>query len=152
MGNSHGHRKTRNSPTNNRIPSSNYYAPPPYLYAAPPGPSSSQIGNQAASRMTSLPYGHVDSSLRSLAGQAEGFGRFAVGGLHGPVYHVTTLAGTHNFGFFSLLCFLVGSCTFFPFLSFSDGWKRTVLNMRVMKDDSRRCDPLARASFWWIRL
>ncbi|OWM82349.1 hypothetical protein CDL15_Pgr001923 [Punica granatum] len=42
--------------------------------------------------MTSLPYGHVDSSLRSLAGQAEGFGRFAVGGLHGPLYHVTTLA------------------------------------------------------------
>lgn len=39
-----------------------------------------------------LPYGHVDSSLRAVAGQAEGFGRFAVGGLHGPVYRVTTLA------------------------------------------------------------
>nr|GMD59629.1 probable pectate lyase 4 [Ipomoea batatas] len=39
-----------------------------------------------------LPYAHVDSTLRALAGQAEGFGRFAVGGLHGPLYHVTTLA------------------------------------------------------------
>ncbi|GFP83706.1 probable pectate lyase 4 [Phtheirospermum japonicum] len=39
-----------------------------------------------------LPYGHVDCSLRGLAGQAEGFGRFAVGGLHGVVYCVTTLA------------------------------------------------------------
>ncbi|KAL0426360.1 UNVERIFIED_CONTAM: Pectate lyase 2 [Sesamum latifolium] len=41
-----------------------------------------------------LPYGHVDSSLRALAGQAEGFGRFAVGGQHGDIYRVTTLAGT----------------------------------------------------------
>ncbi|XVF55349.1 hypothetical protein PTKIN_Ptkin06aG0030200 [Pterospermum kingtungense] len=40
----------------------------------------------------SLPYSNVDSSLRGLAGQAEGFGRFAIGGLHGPLYHVTTLA------------------------------------------------------------
>lgn len=44
--------------------------------------------------MSSLPYAHVDRSLRALAGQAEGFGRFAVGGLHGPLYCVTTLAGT----------------------------------------------------------
>lgn len=41
-----------------------------------------------------LPYAHVDKSLRSLAGKAEGFGRFAVGGHHGAVYRVTTLAGT----------------------------------------------------------
>ena len=40
-----------------------------------------------------LPYAHVDKSLRSLAGQAEGFGRFAVGGLYGRVYRVTNLAG-----------------------------------------------------------
>ncbi|GKV30090.1 hypothetical protein SLEP1_g38950 [Rubroshorea leprosula] len=40
----------------------------------------------------SLPYAHVDSSLRALAGQAEAFGRFAIGGLHGPLYPVTTLA------------------------------------------------------------
>ncbi|KAK4749356.1 hypothetical protein SAY87_026805 [Trapa incisa] len=94
MGNSHGHGKYRNSPNNNRNPPSNYYAPPPpYLHRPPQGSSSSQIGNQAsASRMISLPYGHVDSSLRSLAGQAEGFGHSAIGGLNGPVYHVTTLA------------------------------------------------------------
>lgn len=42
--------------------------------------------------MGSLPYAHVDSTLRGLAGQAEGFGRSAVGGLHGPLYRVTTLA------------------------------------------------------------
>ncbi|KAJ8754189.1 hypothetical protein K2173_002088 [Erythroxylum novogranatense] len=41
---------------------------------------------------TTLPYAHVDSSLRALAGQAEGFARFATGGLHGALYHVTTLA------------------------------------------------------------
>ncbi|KAF8753041.1 hypothetical protein HU200_011853 [Digitaria exilis] len=29
-----------------------------------------------------------------LAGRAEGFGRHAIGGLHGPVYHVTSLQGT----------------------------------------------------------
>lgn len=39
-----------------------------------------------------LPYCHVDSHLRALAGQAEGFGRQAVGGLNGAVYCVTTLA------------------------------------------------------------
>lgn len=40
-----------------------------------------------------LPYRSVDSSLRGLAGQAEGFGRFTVGGQNGDVYSVTTLAG-----------------------------------------------------------
>ncbi|KAB1223993.1 putative pectate lyase 4 [Morella rubra] len=42
--------------------------------------------------MVSFPYSHVDSSLRALAGQAEGFGRLAIGGLHGPLYRVTTFA------------------------------------------------------------
>ncbi|KAL0699272.1 hypothetical protein Bca4012_055394 [Brassica carinata] len=42
--------------------------------------------------MTVEPYCHVDSSLRSLAGKAEGFGRAAVGGLNGPVCHVISLA------------------------------------------------------------
>lgn len=42
--------------------------------------------------MTSLPYADADYNLRSLAGRAEGFGRFAVGGLHGPLYYVTSLA------------------------------------------------------------
>ena len=40
-----------------------------------------------------LPYGDADSTLRSIAGRAEGFGRFAVGGAHGPLHHVTSLAG-----------------------------------------------------------
>ncbi|KAJ6750058.1 hypothetical protein OIU85_000665 [Salix viminalis] len=35
-----------------------------------------------------LPYPHVDSALRALAAQAEGFGRSATGGLHGPIYFV----------------------------------------------------------------
>ncbi|KAG9147866.1 hypothetical protein Leryth_003462 [Lithospermum erythrorhizon] len=39
-----------------------------------------------------LPYGDVDSSLRGLSAKAEGFGRFAIGGLHGTVYRVTSLA------------------------------------------------------------
>ncbi|PWA40623.1 hypothetical protein CTI12_AA561160 [Artemisia annua] len=38
-----------------------------------------------------VPYSNVDSSLRALAGQAEGFGRHAVGGLHGELFHVTSL-------------------------------------------------------------
>jgi hypothetical protein len=40
-----------------------------------------------------MPYAHVDTRLRALAGQAEGFGRHAIGGVHGSVYHVTTLHG-----------------------------------------------------------
>ncbi|KAL1343281.1 hypothetical protein AAHE18_09G218400 [Arachis hypogaea] len=39
-----------------------------------------------------LPYADVDSSLRALAGSAEGFGRHAIGGLHGSLYVVTTLS------------------------------------------------------------
>ncbi|KAK9938961.1 hypothetical protein M0R45_015671 [Rubus argutus] len=42
--------------------------------------------------MASLPYADVDSNLRAMAGRAEGFGRFSIGGLLGPVYSVTTLA------------------------------------------------------------
>ncbi|EPS62434.1 hypothetical protein M569_12355, partial [Genlisea aurea] len=38
-----------------------------------------------------LPYREADNALRGLAGQAEGFGRAAIGGLNGAVYHVTTL-------------------------------------------------------------
>lgn len=40
-----------------------------------------------------LPYNDVDFSLRAMAGRAEGFGRFSIGGLHGPLYFVTTLSG-----------------------------------------------------------
>ncbi|XP_016572215.1 probable pectate lyase 4 isoform X2 [Capsicum annuum] len=41
--------------------------------------------------MSVLPYADVDSSLKGLAGRAEGYGRFAIGGLNGPVYSVTSL-------------------------------------------------------------
>ncbi|KAI3799790.1 hypothetical protein L1987_35093 [Smallanthus sonchifolius] len=41
---------------------------------------------------TTLPYAGADSSFRALAGVAEGFGRFAVGGAHGPLHHVTSLS------------------------------------------------------------
>lgn len=64
------------------------HIPPPNYGPAPPDPLSTRNGRV----MGSLPYAHVDSALRSLAGQAEGFGRSAVGGLHGPLYRVTTLA------------------------------------------------------------
>ncbi|XP_052174361.1 probable pectate lyase 4 [Diospyros lotus] len=65
--------------------------PPAYKYgiAAHELPHSSASSSNSA---MALPYAHVDSSLRALAGQAEGFGRCAVGGLHGPLFHVTTLA------------------------------------------------------------
>lgn len=43
--------------------------------------------------MEAFPYADVDSSLRAMAGKAEGFGRSAVGGLHGSLHSVTTLAG-----------------------------------------------------------
>ncbi|XVF83442.1 hypothetical protein PTKIN_Ptkin16aG0486400 [Pterospermum kingtungense] len=42
--------------------------------------------------MASLPYADVDSTLRALAGKAEGFGRSAIGGLHGPLFPVTSLS------------------------------------------------------------
>lgn len=38
-----------------------------------------------------MPYPDVDCRLRALAGRAEGFGRHAIGGLHGAIYHVTSL-------------------------------------------------------------
>ncbi|PWZ34128.1 putative pectate lyase 21 [Zea mays] len=59
---------------------------------APPS-SDGQLGSEPTMEDTKslLPYRTADSSLRALAGQAEGFGRHAIGGLHGDVYHVTTL-------------------------------------------------------------
>ncbi|KAG8051688.1 hypothetical protein GUJ93_ZPchr0001g30587 [Zizania palustris] len=38
-----------------------------------------------------MPYADADRTLRALAGAAEGFGRHAIGGLHGPLYRVTSL-------------------------------------------------------------
>jgi hypothetical protein len=60
-----------------------------------PSPSDGQLGSEPTMEdaKSLLPYTTVDSSLRALAGQAEGFGRHAIGGLHGDVYHVTTLEG-----------------------------------------------------------
>jgi pectate lyase len=40
-----------------------------------------------------LPYADADRTLRALAAGAEGFGRHAVGGLHGALYYVTSLQG-----------------------------------------------------------
>lgn len=95
MGNAHGHRRHRNSVPQNPIP-------PSYKYGAasphPQAPTAAHTTHQqVSSKMLSLPYSHVDYTLRALAGQAEGFGRFAIGGLHGPLYHVTTLAGYISF-------------------------------------------------------
>lgn len=86
MGNALCHRKQRNG--------GNEPASPAFKYGvsdqAVVTPSSTKPKSQ--NKMVCLPYARVDSSLRALAGQAEGFGRLAIGGLHGPLYHVTTLA------------------------------------------------------------
>ncbi|XP_021624264.1 probable pectate lyase 4 [Manihot esculenta] len=84
MGNSHGHRH------NGRL-SSETPASPPFIYQQSPQvpPPLNQTPN---TMVTCLPYAHVDSSLRALACQAEGFGRLAIGGLHGALYKVTSLA------------------------------------------------------------
>ncbi|KAL0309804.1 UNVERIFIED_CONTAM: putative pectate lyase 13 [Sesamum radiatum] len=68
----------------------NHDPPPPYKYGSHSENSVSKIEN--SNMGLRLPYCDVDSSLRGLAGKAEGFGRLAVGGLHGAVYCVTTLA------------------------------------------------------------
>ncbi|RWR76854.1 putative pectate lyase 4 [Cinnamomum micranthum f. kanehirae] len=71
-------------------PSNPHYPPNPLPISSS---SSSSISHPPINNaMSSLPYSHVDCSLRALAGQAEGFGRSAIGGLHGSIYHVTTLA------------------------------------------------------------
>lgn len=85
MGNAHGHRKHFNHGVN----TSNAHSPSnKYAQSVPDSRNST-----SSAKMESLPYAHVDSSLRALAGQAEGFGRAAIGGLHGSVYCVTNLAG-----------------------------------------------------------
>lgn len=86
MGNSHGHRKRRNGPVSSKTDNSGF------KYG--PSDQSAQIPSSSAKNtsMVALPYAHVDASLRALAAQAEGFGRLAIGGLRGALYHVTTLA------------------------------------------------------------
>ncbi|XP_059667775.1 probable pectate lyase 4 [Cornus florida] len=85
---SNRHRKNRNGANEKTaIPAADKYSPSDL--------NASQISSSTTNSMASsstLPYSHVDSSLRALAGQAEGFGRLAIGGLHGPLYPVTTLA------------------------------------------------------------
>ncbi|KAL6853626.1 hypothetical protein ACP4OV_019655 [Aristida adscensionis] len=74
--------------------SSTVSGPPSTAIAmASPPPSDGQLESKPTMEdaRSLLPYAAADSSLRALAGQAEGFGRHAIGGLHGDVYHVTTL-------------------------------------------------------------
>lgn len=86
-GGRHHRQNRRNGETAVQVPN-NYYGPP--IDHAPQIPASSIGHNEMA--VVSLPYSQVDCNLRALAGQAEGFGRSAIGGLHGPIYHVTTLS------------------------------------------------------------
>lgn len=91
MGNAHGHRRHRNGPTGSLRDKP---ASPAFKYGS--ADHAAQIPSSTATKansMVSFPYSHVDSSLRALASQAEGFGRLAIGGLHGPLYRVTTFAG-----------------------------------------------------------
>lgn len=90
MGNHHGRHSNPGHQSSGRLPP---YKFGPYSENTAPTTSTS-TGNPNMGLC--LPYGHVDSSLRALAGQGEGFGRFAVGGLHGAVYRVTNLGGKGN--------------------------------------------------------
>ncbi|KAL8508922.1 hypothetical protein ACS0TY_016210 [Phlomoides rotata] len=99
MGNHHGrHHKNNRPPQYNYGPYSGNSAPtipsPIGNYGPYSGNSAPTVSNPIGNSNMGLhlPYGHVDLSLRGLAGQAEGFGRCAVGGLNGAVYRVTTLA------------------------------------------------------------
>ncbi|CAL4903929.1 unnamed protein product [Urochloa decumbens] len=67
--------------------------PPPPLQ---PAPQQQHPGNPHGEGHAGgeMPYRDADHRLRALAGRAEGFGRHAIGGLHGAVYHVTSLQGT----------------------------------------------------------
>lgn len=75
----------------------------------PNSANSAPIGNSDMGLR--FPYGHGDRALRCLAGQAEGFGRFSVGGLHGAVYCVTTLEGKYAVcGFKNVIAFNISIC------------------------------------------
>lgn len=112
MGNAHGghHRKHRFSVPNNTVP------PPPYKYQNSQHHHNPPNQNQGTSNsninMTTLPYVNADISLRSLAAQAEGFGRCAIGGLDGSLYHVTSLLG--------LFTLSIRYCIFYVFFKISD--------------------------------
>ncbi|XP_058761969.1 probable pectate lyase 4 [Vicia villosa] len=90
MGNAHRHHPKHRFPLpHNTVPT------PPHKYPTshPPHnpPNQNQGGSNSNTDMISLPYTNADTALRSLAAQAEGYGRFAIGGLHGSLYHVTSL-------------------------------------------------------------
>ncbi|KAJ9559141.1 hypothetical protein OSB04_013755 [Centaurea solstitialis] len=92
----HHHHRRNPTDTETAVSSPSYkYGPPPHN--APQIPANSKM-----STTLSLPYANVDRNLRALAGEAEGFGRHATGGLHGSVYHVTNLSddgpGSLRFG------------------------------------------------------
>lgn len=92
MGNAHRHHPKHRFPLpHNTVPI------PPHKYPTshPPHnpPNQNQGGSSSNTDMISLPYTNADTALRSLAAQAEGYGRFAIGGLHGSLYHVTSLLG-----------------------------------------------------------
>lgn len=96
MGNSH----TTSSDNARRRPLRTYKLSDPIANHPPIGTTATAPPNNnnssSTSMASSLPYATVDSTLRALAGQAEGFGRSAIGGLHGSLYHVTTLAGSYT--------------------------------------------------------
>ncbi|URE13102.1 Pectate lyase [Musa troglodytarum] len=78
--------RPRSSPSPDQLPHPTPSAAPPFVSVPVAAAGvTKEMGAQ-------LPYAHVDARLRALAGQAEGFGRHAIGGLHGPVYHVTSSA------------------------------------------------------------
>lgn len=91
MGNRHGHfldHRHRQNP-NPTIPPRQFGPTEQFEDFAPRHPTPATANSNMG---LCLPYGHVDSSLRAIAGQAEGFGRLAIGGLHGAVHRVITLA------------------------------------------------------------
>ncbi|XP_075517330.1 putative pectate lyase 21 isoform X2 [Primulina tabacum] len=90
MGNRHGHFSNHGHRQNQNPTIPPQFGPTSQFENLAPKHSNPATGN--SSMCLCLPYGHVDSSLRAIAGQAEGFGRFAVGGLHGAVHRVITLA------------------------------------------------------------
>jgi len=100
MGNLHGIHRSHHGGSNFPGEAPNSPFPPPYTAAPAPAPAPSSPSDH---HMTVGPYCHVDSSLRSLAGKAEGFGRAAVGGLNGPICHVTSLAGKFQKSPFSFI-------------------------------------------------
>ncbi|KVH99946.1 AmbAllergen [Cynara cardunculus var. scolymus] len=81
----------------NRTDSETVVSHPDYKYGPSPYNAPQIPANSNKMAALSLPYANVDCNLRALAGQAEGFGRLAVGGLHGSVYHVTTLSEAAEF-------------------------------------------------------